>query len=288
MFMTDLKGFSFRNIFLKVTFQIGVYLVHPFKISKLPVHTHTHYSWQVYSDSDWATSNFYIFNICTNSVFSENMFFEWNSQWPSSSLMTPTMQYNHTARRLILKEKSDRRLQGCEQRAMVSVTLITADIRLCWTGSHGASCLFSWVDELNLTNKLWKHFRLSRSCWKTAELQMQRRSHTGITSSIQAKHLLRVQDKKALGRELKWTDGTQKLLSICPQSLGYLEPAAFPSIKEQLYPTFSIKWKTSSNICQIKKNTLSDAKSWARAAVLSRPNFWWNADIAEFLLTSDK
>lgn len=51
---------------------------------------------------------------------------------------------------------------------MVSVTLITADIRLCWTGSRGASRLFSGVDELNLTDKSRKHFRLSRSCQKNS------------------------------------------------------------------------------------------------------------------------
>lgn len=69
--MTDLKGFSFTNIFLKVTFQIGVYLVHPFKISKLLLHTHTTTAARF---TEIAQLGIFIF-FNAISVFSENMFF---------------------------------------------------------------------------------------------------------------------------------------------------------------------------------------------------------------------
>lgn len=69
---------------------------------------------------------------------------------------------------------------------MASMTLIAADIMLCWTGSCGVSRLFSGDVELNLTDNSRKHLRLSRSCWGTADLQMQRQFCTNVMSSIRA------------------------------------------------------------------------------------------------------
>lgn len=225
--MTDLKGFSFTNIFLKVTFQIGVYLVHPFKVSKLLLHTHTTTAARL---TEIAQLEIFIFLIQFLFLV-KTCFSVWNSQGPSSSLMTPTTQSNHTARRFILKEK--KRLQTSRM----------------WAASHGECDSDHSRHQALLDRFLWSFPPVFRS-WRTKSDQqvtetlqtvqvMSKNSWTADAETIPhwrnvthtSETFIKCSRQDGITKTMKWTYGAQKLLSVCPQSLGYLEPVAFLSIK---------------------------------------------------------